>query len=123
MKKTPLKRSKLRMKTTSTDPKVREMIKAQVEKREEMYVFFTEFFYSIPQGDRICQSCGKPLADPARTYYFDHLLPKSKYPEYILDPGNIFLCCLECHSLKESGFPTEKHQEAIEKAKERFGLS
>lgn len=112
MKRTPLKKgSRLRPGT------------AKKKGNLEMTNFLTRLWFNTPQGGRKCQSCGKKLLDPIRTYYFDHLLPKVKYPEYALDERNIFLCCLECHSLKESGFPTQKHQDAIEKAKERFGLS
>ena len=124
MKRSPLKRKgKLRTKTTSTNPKARERLKEQTERREEMYKFLIDLFLSIPPGERRCQSCGKALQLPTRNYYFDHLIEKSKRPDLAMEKDNIFLCCLVCHSLKTDGHPTEKHQEAIRKAKERFGIS
>jgi 5-methylcytosine-specific restriction endonuclease McrA len=112
MKRTPLKRGgRLRPGT------------AKKKSGLELINFFTRFWLDTPSGDRECQSCGKKLNEPPRTYYFDHLIEKSKRPDLAMEKDNIFLCCLECHSLKTNGFPTEKHQEAINKAKERFGIS
>lgn len=67
-----------------------------------------------------CQSCSKFLGSEPRTIFFDHLLEKSKFPELVLEKWNIFLVCEECHDLKNRAFPTLKHKEAIEKAKEFF---
>lgn len=123
MKRTPLKRGKLKMKTTSSNSKAKERLKEQTRKKEELYEFFVELWLSIPPGDRRCKSCGKQLLSPTRNYYFDHLIEKSKRPDLAMERDNIFLCCLACHSLKTDGHPTEAHKKAIEKAKEKFGLS
>lgn len=124
MKRSPLKRKgKLRSKTTSTNPKARERLKEQTENREKMLDFLTALFYSISPGERKCQSCGAELRAPTRSYYFDHLIEKSKRPDLAMERDNIFLCCLTCHALKTDGHPTEKHEEAIRKAKEKFGIS
>lgn len=32
----------------------------------------------------------------------------------------MFFCCGECHTKKGNGFPTKKHQKAINKAKEKY---
>lgn len=124
MKRSPLKKGKgkLKRKTTSVNPKARERLKEQVERKEKMYWFFIEFWLSIPKDERRCQSCNKQLLDPPRDYYFDHLLEKSKYPNLAFEKDNIFLCCLACHSLKTDGSPTILHKTAIEKAKVRFGI-
>lgn len=88
-----------------------------------MYDLFVKIWLSIPPGLRKCESCGKHLHNPVRDYYFDHLIEKSKRPDLALERDNIFLCCLVCHSLKTDGYPTYLHKSAIEKAKERFGIS
>lgn len=69
--------------------------------------------------DRCCESCGVQLYSNNLCYH-DHLLPKSKYPELTLEIDNLFLCCMSCHNKKEMGFPTEKHNEAINNAKIKF---
>lgn len=82
----------------------------------------SEFFYYI-WNKRVhrCESCDAPLGDEPRTYNFDHLLEKSKYPERAFDEHNIFLCCLSCHSKKTDGHPTDKHLQAIKRIKEIYG--
>lgn len=42
-----------------------------------------------------CQNC---TVDSANT--FDHILPKSIYPEFIVNPKNLFPCCSTCNSYK-----------------------
>mgnify|MGYP003452238504 FL=1 len=63
-----------------------------------------------------CEACNKQLYGENKTYYHDHLLDKSKHPQLALDMDNLFLCCMDCHSAKTSGFPRPKHKEAIEQA-------
>lgn len=126
MKRTPLKRgnSKLRSTYKSMDTKKQEEHSKQVsQKKAEMFAFLVQFFIELPNGSRVCNSCGKQLSNEIRSYYFDHLIEKSKRPDLALEKDNIFLCCLECHALKTDGHPTEIHQKAIEKARERFGIS
>lgn len=110
MKRTPLRRA--------SKNKIRKTEKRIAEQSE----FFHNIWNSTPRGDRKCQGCGKPLYEPIRSYYFDHLIEKSKRPDLALEKDNIFLCCLECHALKTDGHPTEPHRLAIEKAKEKFGI-
>lgn len=88
-----------------------------------MWEWLGDWFLSLPPEAKICQSCGAKLYSPPNTYYFDHLIEKSKRPELAMEKDNIFLCCFSCHELKTNGHPTKKHQEAIRKAKERFGFS
>ena len=75
-----------------------------------MLQMFLEIWKERPH---YCESCGKWLGNESKTFNFDHLLEKSKYPEHEFDVDNIFLCCWDCHSLKTDGHPTEKHQDAI----------
>lgn len=64
-----------------------------------------------------CRSCGQKIWGEFSTVYFDHLLPKKKYPEFAFEEKNIYFCCGLCHNKKENGFPTPSHKEAIEKAR------
>jgi 5-methylcytosine-specific restriction endonuclease McrA len=118
MKRTPLKRGNSSLKKASLNarPKIR-------KDKKEMKEFFLDLWNATSKGNRKCESCGKELYEPIRSYYFDHLIEKSKRPDLTLERDNIFLCCLECHALKTDGHPTEAHQKAIEKARERFGIS
>lgn len=87
------------------------------EKTDDMSDFFDLIWRIRPHR---CQSCGEDLGNEPRTYMFDHLLDKSKYPEFKFDRANIFICCLQCHSSKTNGHPTESHQAAINAAKALF---
>lgn len=87
--------------------------------KNEMKDFFLKIWNKKP---RYCQSCGKWLGREIKTIFFDHLLEKSKYPQFALEEENIYLCCMTCHEKKTNGFPTEKHKEAIEQAKIKFEI-
>lgn len=67
-----------------------------------------------------CESCGAYLGSENKTIFHDHLLEKSKYPEYRFEMWNLYMVCLKCHDEKSRGFPTEKHRVAIEKALEKI---
>lgn len=114
MKRTPLKRISAK--------KLAERV-SKKDESESLWNWLFSMYKLIPETGKRCESCGKKLSIIPRTYYFDHLIEKSKRPDLAMEAENIFLCCLECHSLKTNGHPTEKHQEAIRKAKERFGIS
>jgi len=75
-------------------------------------------FYLVIWNSRehICQSCGAYLGKEPRSYMFDHLIEKKPHPELRHVAGNIFLVCLECHNRKGRGFPTARHQAAIDNA-------
>lgn len=120
MKRSPLKRGKKALKKRS--PEAKERLRERKDRAEKLHDFFLSIWLSLMPMERSCQSCFKPLSDPPRDYYFDHLLEKSKYPALAFEKDNIFLCCLVCHSLKTDGSPTILHKRAIEKAKVRFGI-
>lgn len=123
MKRTPLKRKNSRLRANSSLRRKKKLAEEKIgedKEKDRMFLFFTSIWISVAFSQRKCESCGKPLTDPIRSYYFDHLIEKSKRPDLALEEENIFLCCLECHALKTSGFPTQAHQKAINKAKEKF---
>lgn len=82
----------------------------------KLHVWFQELWDKMGNLKR-CSSCEMRIYGEIRTIYFDHLLPKNKYPELEFEEKNIYFCCANCHTKKENGFPTEKHEEAIQKAK------
>ncbi len=43
----------------------------------------------------ICQMC---TVEPVRS--FDHIVPKEEFPEFIVNPINLFPCCTTCNSKK-----------------------
>lgn len=89
----------------------------KIQKRKE---FFSKIWSKREQY--YCESCGEWLGKEMMTYHFDHLLEKNKYPEFEFDEDNIYLCCLDCHSKKTAGFPTEGHEKAISSFKINKGL-
>ncbi len=82
---------------------------------KELHLFMYEWWKKQPINK--CMNCDCNLPKEFCTWMVDHLLPKSTYKELAFNVDNFFLCCLSCHSLKESGFSGIKHKEAIEKAK------
>lgn len=124
MKKTPLKKGLKTLHKGGSLTKVAIKKKMREEKKKaDMFNFFEGIWNQISFEDRRCNSCGASLYSPFKSYYFDHLIEKSKRPDLALERGNMFICCFDCHYKKTNGHPTKKHQEAVEKAKERFGIS
>lgn len=104
-----MKRKTLKKRSEKAVAKIMENKKEQ----DMLNRFFAAIWESMRSEHRNCQSCGKWLGPEMRSYFFDHLVEKSRYPKYKFDKENIFMCCFECHSKKTAGFPTEKHQQAI----------
>jgi len=90
--------------------------------RQDRYDMLALFMRIWKDRGHYCASCGTYLGKEARTYMFDHLLEKSKYPALMMDEDNIFLCCWECHSKKTNGHPTKPHQDAVLTYKQNIGL-
>lgn len=90
--------------------------KEKVEKTKRLHEWMLSLWNKIT--DKKCTSCGKKIWGEFSTLYFDHLLPKKKYPEFEFEEKNIYFCCGTCHEKKENGFPTPSHKAAIDKAKE-----
>ena len=87
------------------------------EDREKMWNFFLEIWKERPH---YCQVTGKWLGNTPKSWMFEHILEKSKYPDLAYEKDNVILIDFEPHELKTNGFPLPKHREFIEKAKERF---
>lgn len=90
--------------------------KAHTEKRN---AFFMEIWASRPHK---CEVCGKFLGNEARTYHFDHVLEKSKFPEYEFDADNIMLICFEDHDKKSRGFHSPVTEMRIKQLKTKYGI-
>jgi 5-methylcytosine-specific restriction endonuclease McrA len=83
---------------------------------EKMWGLFDYLWSKLPKQKK-CQSCGGIIRGENLSLYWDHLLEKSKYPEFMLEEENIFFVCGDCHTQKTNGFPTPRHQMAIDRAK------
>ena len=89
-----------------------------IEKKEYTNKQFQMFFNIWSKRRHYCESCGLWLGNKPLSIFFDHLLEKSKYPEFALIENNIYLCCGKCHTRKTNGFPTENHRKAIKNIKD-----
>lgn len=91
-----------------------------IEKGEYLKKQFALFEKHWDSKPHYCESCGKWLGNENNLCFHDHLLEKSKRKDIALNMENLILVCKQCHDLKTNGFPTEKHKEAILKAKQKF---
>ena len=83
-----------------------------------------QFFMSIWRERRHkCEICNALLGSEPRSYMFDHLLEKSKYPDLKFEEENIWLVCLPCHDNKSRGIISEKYQEKINFVITKFDVS
>jgi len=81
------------------------------------------FFLSIWSKKRhYCEICNRWLGNELLSYMVDHLIEKSKRKDLEFEEDNTCLCCFECHECKTNGFPKEKHQELINRAKIKFNI-
>jgi 5-methylcytosine-specific restriction endonuclease McrA len=129
MKKVPLKRKPGTLKFTPL--KKGGMIKRKISDRkhlidrkeegEKLWQLFEEHWRIKPH---ICQSCNCKLFGENKSIYHDHLLEhgRERYEHLKFEMDNLFLVCFDCHTKKGNGYPTEKHQEAINNIKRIFNL-
>lgn len=89
------------------------------QETEELHEWFQQLWEKLPKKKK-CQSCGAPIWGENRSYYWDHLLEKNKYPECRMEEWCLYFCCFTCHSLKTNGFPTKNHKKAIQEAKNKY---
>lgn len=90
-------------------------MKRNTERLQGIHEWMLGMWEDMPQPRR-CKSCNTRIYGAFKSMYFDHLLDKSKYPEYDVKESNIYFCCAQCHWLKNNGFPTEKHLAEMKKA-------
>jgi hypothetical protein len=89
--------------------------------REKLLNFYISLWEKIPFKYKTCIDCGCNIGTEPKTYMFDHLLEKNKYPDLMFEEWNIYYpLCGDCHGRKTKGFPSKKHQKRIEKVKERY---
>lgn len=118
MKRTPLKR-KATLKRTGPIKRSPSKKVVDTEERDKMWAVFMEIWKERPHKSEVS---GSVLWSEPKSWMFDHLLEKSKYPELKYDKRNIVLVTFEEHERKTNGFPDERHRELIEKAKKFYGL-
>jgi 5-methylcytosine-specific restriction endonuclease McrA len=99
-------------------------IKKEKVEKVSMLVARNRLFMSIWEK-RIhrCQHCGDSLGSEPRSYMFDHILEKSKYPQLSLEEENIWMVCMSCHDNKTRGIISEKYQEKINFVTTKFNVS
>ena len=88
-----------------------------IQRTLEMRYFFLDIW---KKNKHVCENCGVKLGNEPKTYMFDHLLEKSKYPNLAFEEDNIMIVCLECHDNKTRGFISELIKERIKKVREKF---
>ena len=85
----------------------------------KMPTFFK--FAWAKRSDKCQCGCGKYLGNFSTTK-LDHLLEKAIYPECKYSISNIFFVRSECHQKKTNGFPSQKHKERINWAKDNYEI-
>ena len=115
LRRTPLKRG------TKPLRRVAKKIPLQEKPPSKMWEFFQQLWEKLPKK-KTCWSCGCVIYGENSSLYWDHLLEKGleRYKHLAFEEKNMFFCCGECHQKKTNGFPTEKHQEAIDNAKQKL---
>lgn len=90
------------------------------EKRWEM---FQIIWKSRPKKSQLS---GKPIYGSIKSFYFDHLLERNKYPDVQYCEWNILVVLEEEHTRKSRGFPGKeqpldrRYKELILKAKQKY---
>lgn len=87
---------------------------------EEDWKFYKRFWNRNKM--RRCYNCNAFLGSEPKTYMFDHILPKEKYPEFRHNMNNICYLCLTCHDTKTRGFLSAKLKKLVEKTKRKLGV-
>jgi len=102
MKKTQLNRGNSNLKKTSlkkTSQKTRDGTIERIAYGYKMMEFFREIWSKRVHKSEVS---GEFLFGEPRTYYFHHILPKSKYPEAEFDSSNIILLTFDEHQQVEN---------------------
>lgn len=83
----------------------------------------TLFFKVWNSRERKCYNCGCLLHGELKSYYVDHVLEKSQYPELEFEEDNLGLICFPCHQRKSNGYLSPKMIEVINKVKQLFNIN
>lgn len=107
---------KTALKKTPFKKKKKEVNREELDK-------MTNLFLSIwRKRPPYCTVCGAWLGSEPRSYMFDHILEKEKYPELKYEEKNIDLTCLSCHDCKTRGIYTDTHIRRIKEVKQTFNI-
>ena len=109
-----------KLKRRSKTPEEKQQQSEDIEKMRQLFERhwiskWIEWFHQ-------CESCGVTIYGENKSYYHDHLIEKSSHLELKYEIENLALVCLDCHSRKTDGNPTQRHRELIEAAKKRYNL-
>lgn len=65
-----------------------------------------ELFFGIwSTREHVCAHCGGNLGHDAKTWFFSHIVRRSRDKSRALDPDNIQLHCFKCHELFDQRSP------------------
>lgn len=101
----------------------KQKLKNEEKKRQraKMLSVFMDIWHSRKHYSEVS---GRWLGKEALSYFFHHILPKSLYPEAMLDEDNIILMTFEEHQKVESDFEFyEEVNKRREKLKEKYDRS
>jgi hypothetical protein len=108
---------------TSTKLKRKKKSQEEIEQNKaetaKMWALFEEVFRERGPYSEID---GTYLGSELKSWMVDHLIEKSIHPELKYEKENLFLVTFDQHQRKSQGFPDPIHAEAIQKAKQRFGI-
>lgn len=96
-------------------PATQETKDERKDQSEADRIFYERIWANRPH---FCQVCRTWLGNIMKKAFMDHLLEKSKYPQFRYVMKNIALVCWDCHGCKTVGHPKPKHILLINAAKE-----
>lgn len=102
--------------------KVSEKQKVKKEQKKVLLSEDEEFYKNVWKNKtpHICFECEEFLGYVPYNWMFDHILEKSKYPEFRHNEQNICYKCLECHDKRHRGLVSDKMKQLILTTKEKF---
>jgi hypothetical protein len=97
--------------------KTEDKLAEEAYEKNKMQALFFKIWTKRPHNSQLS---GTPLGNEPLTTFFDHLLEKKAYPQFKFEEENIILVTATEHDARTKGHPSEKHKEAIERAKQKF---
>lgn len=95
--------------------------KEDKERQDKIHELDRDFYLGIwEQREHKCYNCKAPLFGEPLTIYFDHILEKSKYPQFRHTEENICLLCWNCHQNKTNGVAGRKLVGLVEETKRKL---